>query len=34
VRVREHRWQGDRAHNRTASAQAALQLVLELLENG
>jgi len=34
VRVREHRWHGDRAHNRAASAQAALELVLELLENG
>jgi PncC family amidohydrolase len=30
--VREHRWQGDRAQNRAASAAAALSLVRELLE--
>ncbi|MDQ6669815.1 MAG: CinA family protein [Chloroflexota bacterium] len=29
--VREHRWQGERASNRAASAQAALRLALELL---
>lgn len=29
--AREHRWEGDRAANRAASAEAALQLVLELL---
>jgi PncC family amidohydrolase len=29
--VREHRWQGDRAANRRASAAAAVQLALELL---
>ena len=29
--VREHRWQGERASNRQASAQAALQLTLEML---
>ncbi len=32
VRVREHRWDGDRAHNRTASAEAALALLLEVLQ--
>lgn len=31
--IREHHWQGDRAANRLASAQAAAALVLELLEN-
>jgi PncC family amidohydrolase len=30
--VREHRWHGDRAQNRTASANAALALLVELLE--
>jgi PncC family amidohydrolase len=30
--VREHRWSGDRHTNRQASADAALQLALELLE--
>jgi nicotinamide-nucleotide amidase len=30
--VREHRWHGDRAANRQASAQAALHLALELLQ--
>jgi PncC family amidohydrolase len=30
--VREHRWQGERASNRQASAQAALRLTLEMLE--
>jgi PncC family amidohydrolase len=30
--VREHHWQGDRAANRQASARAALELCLELLE--
>jgi PncC family amidohydrolase len=29
--VREHRWPGERASNRQASAQAALRLTLELL---
>jgi PncC family amidohydrolase len=29
--VREYRWQGERARNRQASAQAALRLTLELL---
>jgi PncC family amidohydrolase len=29
--VREHRWQGERASNRQASAQAALRLTLEML---
>jgi PncC family amidohydrolase len=33
VLVREHRWQGERAANRQASAQAALALLSELLEN-
>ena len=31
--VREYHWQGDRAANRLASAEAAAALVLELLEN-
>jgi PncC family amidohydrolase len=31
--VREHRWSGDRDANRRASAQAALDLALELLNN-
>jgi PncC family amidohydrolase len=30
--VREHRWHGDRAANRAASADAALALILELLQ--
>jgi PncC family amidohydrolase len=30
--VREHRWAGDRAANRRASAEAALRLALEILE--
>jgi PncC family amidohydrolase len=30
--VREHHWQGDRASNRAASAEAALLLTLELLQ--
>lgn len=30
--VREHRWQGDRAANRQASAQAALRVALELCQ--
>ena len=30
--VRAHHWQGDRQANRAASAEAALQLALELLE--
>jgi PncC family amidohydrolase len=34
VLVREHHWSGDRAHNRQASARAALELALELLEKG
>jgi PncC family amidohydrolase len=29
--VREHRWQGDRAHNRQASTDAALALIWELI---
>src|SRR5581483_6876011 len=29
--VREHRWSGDRASNRRSSAEAAIQLTLELL---
>jgi PncC family amidohydrolase len=33
VLVREHRWTGDRAANRQASATAALALLQELLEN-
>jgi PncC family amidohydrolase len=31
--VREYRWQGDRAHNRAASVEAAIELVKEHLEN-
>jgi PncC family amidohydrolase len=31
--VREHRWSGDRNANRRASAQAAVDLALELLNN-
>jgi len=31
--VREYRWQGERASNRQASAQAALRLTLELLQS-
>jgi PncC family amidohydrolase len=31
--VREHRWQGDRHTNRRASADAALRLVLELINS-
>jgi PncC family amidohydrolase len=31
VLVREHRWSGDRAANRQASAQAAMRLALELI---
>jgi len=32
--VREHRWTGERLGNRQSSAQAALQLTLELLGDG
>jgi nicotinamide mononucleotide (NMN) deamidase PncC len=30
--VREYRWDGDRAQNRASSAEAALALIVELLE--